>query len=81
GGEGADAFSRVFLVPGMHHCAGGDGPVSFDALTPLVDWVEQGTAPEVMEAAVPGGEAADARPLCAWPAYAQPEGDGFACAE
>ena len=26
--------------PGMFHCAGGPGPNTFDALTPLVNWVE-----------------------------------------
>ena len=33
---------RLFMVPGMGHCGGGDGTTSFDMLTPLEEWVEQG---------------------------------------
>ena len=29
----ADAFARLYLVPGMHHCSGGPGPNAFDMLT------------------------------------------------
>jgi feruloyl esterase len=32
--------ARLFMVPGMHHCAGGPGPNVFDPLTPLIDWVQ-----------------------------------------
>lgn len=39
-------FARLFLIPGMSHCAGGQGPNSFDVLTALITWVEQGTAPD-----------------------------------
>jgi hypothetical protein len=46
GGQAAtQKFARLFLMPGMSHCAGGQGPNSFDALTAIIDWVEQGTAP------------------------------------
>ena len=34
-------YARLFMVPGMYHCLGGPGPNVFDALTPLVNWVEQ----------------------------------------
>jgi feruloyl esterase len=33
------SFARLFMVPGMFHCAGGPWPNVFDALTPLVTWV------------------------------------------
>jgi len=39
-------FSRLFLFPGMYHCNGGDGLFQFDVLTPLMNWVEGGQAPE-----------------------------------
>jgi feruloyl esterase len=42
------SYARLFMVPGMYHCAGGPGPNVFDALTPLVQWVEQGVAPETI---------------------------------
>jgi hypothetical protein len=41
GSAWADA-SRLYLVPGMGHCAGGDSFDRFDLLTALVDWVERG---------------------------------------
>jgi len=36
---------RLFFVPGMAHCGGGEGPNTFDALTALEQWREQGKAP------------------------------------
>ncbi|MGH9835872.1 MAG: tannase/feruloyl esterase family alpha/beta hydrolase, partial [Blastocatellia bacterium] len=39
-------FFRFFMVPGMFHCGGGVGCGVFDKLTPVVQWVEQGVAPE-----------------------------------
>jgi feruloyl esterase len=41
-------YARLFMVPGMYHCLGGPGPNVFDALTPLVNWVENGVAPETI---------------------------------
>jgi hypothetical protein len=41
-------FARLFLIPGMSHCTGGQGPNSFDALTAVINWVEQGTAPSAL---------------------------------
>jgi len=37
---------RVFMVPGMLHCRGGDAPNTFDFLTPMVAWVEKGVVPD-----------------------------------
>ncbi|HEX6997202.1 MAG TPA: tannase/feruloyl esterase family alpha/beta hydrolase [Gammaproteobacteria bacterium] len=37
---------RLFMVPGMGHCRGGPGPSEWDRLAPLVDWVENGVAPD-----------------------------------
>ena len=41
---------RLFMVPGMGHCAGGDGPSTFNAMAALSQWVEQGKAPDQMVA-------------------------------
>ncbi|MFV0384229.1 tannase/feruloyl esterase family alpha/beta hydrolase [Paracoccus sp. (in: a-proteobacteria)] len=71
-------FSRAYLVPGLHHCAGGAGLISFDVLKPMVDWVESGIAPaEIMASTGDGTQ----RPLCDFPAYARPgpDGAGFVC--
>lgn len=69
-------WSRLFLSPGMGHCAGGSATLdSFDMLSAAVNWVEKGQAPESVMAtgrAFPGRS----RPLCAYPAHAQYNGSG-----
>jgi feruloyl esterase len=77
--QAADYF-RVFMVPGMFHCSGGPGPDRFDAITPLIDWVERGKAPEAIDAwHEANGQRVYERPLCAHPKEALPRGNGFAC--
>ncbi|WP_052507904.1 tannase/feruloyl esterase family alpha/beta hydrolase [Sphingomonas hengshuiensis] len=68
----ADA-SRFYMVPGMGHCAGGDAFDSFDMLGAVVDWVEQGKAPEAV-VAHRTKPAPAARPLCPYPSYARFKG-------
>lgn len=46
GEKRTDAFMRFFLLPGVGHCGGGDGPSQLDILTPLMAWTEQKHAPE-----------------------------------
>lgn len=49
GGRAAtEDFFRLFLVPGMKHCSGGDGAYAIDYLTYMEAWVERGQAPDVM---------------------------------
>jgi feruloyl esterase len=43
-----DAFSRLYVLPGVYHCGNGEGPHQIDLLTPLMAWVEQGVAPEAI---------------------------------
>jgi feruloyl esterase len=77
----ASDYARLYLVPGMGHCGGGQQTVdSFDLLTPLVDWVESDQAPHSVVAT--GASMPDqSRPLCPWPEYAHYEGDDPALAE
>ncbi len=76
-GEGTRDFFRLFMVPGMFHCSGGVGPNSFDALGALRRWVEQGVAPERIEAAQrQGGKVVRTRPLCPYPQVARYNGSG-----
>jgi feruloyl esterase len=71
------AFHRLFMVPGMGHCAGGEGADSFDGLAALQSWVEQGKAPERIEAAhVVAGKTVRTRPLCPFPMQAVHDGVG-----
>ena len=63
--------ARLFMVPGMHHCAGGPGPYNFDPLTPLTGWVESGVAPDRIIGEVPAGpQAGRTFPLCPFPSLA-----------
>jgi feruloyl esterase len=39
-------FFRLFVIPGMNHCSGGDGPFAVDYLSYLEAWVENGKAPD-----------------------------------
>jgi feruloyl esterase len=65
-------FYRLFMVPGMQHCAGGPGPSSFDMVPPLEDWVEHGKAPERITAShLTNGRVDRTRPLCPYPLEAQ----------
>ena len=60
---------RLFMVPGMAHCSGGDGADRFDMLTALENWVEQGRAPDEIPAhREREGRIDRTRVLCAYPA-------------
>jgi feruloyl esterase len=73
----ADSFSRLYLVPGMHHCRGGPGPDSFDMLTVLENWIEKGVAPSsVIASRSIEGKVARTRPLCPHPQVARYSGSG-----
>ena len=65
GTDETDDFLRLFMVPGMKHCNNGAGFHDFDAFGALQAWVEEGAAPEAIEAFSPQKEMA--RPLCAYP--------------
>jgi feruloyl esterase len=74
-------FARLFMGPGMGHCGGGDGPNVIDTLTPLVDWVERGKAPDrIVATKNVNNQAAQgvqrARPICGYPLVARWTGNG-----
>ncbi|HEV2703721.1 MAG TPA: tannase/feruloyl esterase family alpha/beta hydrolase [Steroidobacteraceae bacterium] len=76
-GSATPQFFRLFMVPGMGHCAGGVATDRFDAVTALVDWVEKGKAPDAIRAArVVAGKEVRSRPLCAYPEVARYGGQG-----
>ncbi len=74
----AAQFVRIFPVPGMNHCSGGDATDRFDVLSPLILWVEHANAPDRIVAT--GGAMSlhpnRTRPLCPYPAVARYEGNG-----
>ena len=86
-----DRFFRLFMVPGMGHCAGGAGATNFgnqggpapvidasrDILMALDNWVEKGVAPDTIVASrVVGGNTVRTRPLCPYPKKAVYRGSG-----
>jgi len=82
--SGPQDWARMFFVPGMEHCSGGQSTDTFDMLTAIQAWVEDGVAPDRVEATgrnFPGVT----RPLCPYPAVARYEGgdpdsaDSFVC--
>ena len=80
---------RLFMVPGMGHCSGGDGPSTFNTIAALSQWVEQGKAPDQIEAShATRGQVDRTRPLCPYPQTAVYKGSGstdeaanFSCKE
>ena len=87
GAAKVSASYRLFLAPGMGHCAGGEGPNTFDMVSALEQWVEAGTAPDQIQAShATGGRIDRTRPLCPYPQVAIHKGSGsideaasFAC--
>jgi feruloyl esterase len=63
--------ARLFMIPGMGHCRGGPGPDNWDKLAPLVDWVENGVAPDYLVAThATDGVIDNERRICAYPEQA-----------
>jgi feruloyl esterase len=85
----AESWIRLFMAPGMAHCAGGEGPDTFDSLTALEHWVERGNAPDrIIASHLTAGKVDRTRPLCVYPQIARYKGSGsidaavnFTCGE
>ncbi|MBZ5642599.1 MAG: tannase/feruloyl esterase family alpha/beta hydrolase [Acidobacteriia bacterium] len=76
-------FARLYMVPGMHHCANGPGPNIFgganqglppqldaqhDVVMALDHWVEDGVAPEkIIASHLTNGTVDRTLPLCPYP--------------
>lgn len=78
---------RFYLIPGMSHCAGGEGAFMIDWLTALENWDKTGQAPGALHAAhpamMPGPPGAPpmpgkgfTRPACPYPEIAKYKGNG-----
>ena len=81
--EAATDDVRLFLLPGVLHCAGGPGADQVDYLSALEEWDRSGEPPETLTANFSDGSGS--RKLCAHPAVARFEGgddravDSFRC--
>jgi feruloyl esterase len=68
---------RLFMVPGMGHCGGGEGPDTFDKIGAIEQWVEQGKAPaRIISAHKTAGKVDRTGPLCPYPQVARYNGTG-----
>ena len=71
GAANADSFVRLYIAPGVDHCAGGPGADSSDLLSALDAWVDKGSAPATLVADKKdaAGTTLFSRPLCGYPKY------------
>lgn len=90
GSPEVDAFFRLFLLPGVLHCSGGDGPDQVDWIGALERWAEAGEAPDRLVSVRFGKdeEVVISRPICPHPRRAVYDGVGdpkreasFTCSE
>jgi feruloyl esterase len=77
GAKTVEQFSRLYMFPGVAHCGGGEGPNTFDVLTPVMAWVETGQRPAAVVAAhVQDGTVTTTRPVYPFPQVARYDGTG-----
>lgn len=92
GAKQADAFLRLYMLPGVQHCGGGPGPnhmgefdkepdATSNMLLALERWVESGVAPAGLTAVRYKGDRRTAgiertRPICGYPQVAHYKGSG-----
>ena len=70
---------RLFMMPGVNHCAGGEGPDTFDRMGILDRWVESGEAPDQIRAThSTNGQVDRERVICPYPQVAKYNGSGSA---
>jgi len=78
GTSAVDAFARLYLLPGVGHCGGGEGLPNIDLVSRITDWVEH----EALPAGVTTyrtdstGMVTASRPVYPYPAVAQYKGSG-----
>lgn len=77
---------RLFMIPGMGHCGGGDAPTSTNMLSVINHWVATGKAPTTIVAVNSPRQKPASQLVCPYPKYARYKGHGsphnaanFAC--
>jgi hypothetical protein len=67
---------RLFMLPGVSHCAGGDGPSAVDMLSVIDAWASKGKAPDSIIASRPSNQEPMTRPICPYPQIPVYKGSG-----
>jgi feruloyl esterase len=68
---------RLFMMPGVAHCRGGEGPDAFEPMNVIEAWVERGQAPsQIVVSHATDGKVDRTRPLCPYPQVARHKGTG-----
>jgi hypothetical protein len=76
-GSGQDDWLRLFMVPAMGHCRGGDAPDQADYMSAMERWREAGISPDRITAYHVTDNRVDiTRPLCPYPQVAVYTGTG-----
>jgi hypothetical protein len=73
-------FYRLYMIPGLLHCRGGNGPGDVDWLSVIDQWVTRNQAPAALKATHESGAS---QLLCPYPAVARGSGEtaeGYRCA-
>ena len=78
GDPSARDYARLYMLPGVLHCAGGPGPDRVDWVEAIRAWVEEDRAPERLVASKldADGQATLTRALCPYPQVAESDGSG-----
>ncbi|MFF4250719.1 tannase/feruloyl esterase family alpha/beta hydrolase [Streptomyces sp. NPDC001663] len=77
GAKKADSFAKLYLFPGVAHCGGGEGPNTFDVLTPVMAWTETATRPgKIIASKITNDTVTRTRPVFPYPQVARYDGTG-----
>jgi feruloyl esterase len=69
---------KLYMIPDMQHCAGGQGTDQFNKMAVIERWREDGKAPaQIVAAHVTNGQIDTTRPLCPYPQVAVYKGSGL----
>ena len=70
-------FARLFLAPGVYHCGGGNGFHPEGRMAAIIEWVEQGIAPQMLPGVEwEGNKLTGTRPVCPYPKTPRYRGTG-----
>lgn len=76
-GSSVDDFARLYMLPGVAHCSGGEGPDKLNLIDPIVAWVEDGVAPDAIVLSRKSfGRTLQTRPVFPFPKAARYSGKG-----